>query len=108
MPKYVFIYKEENPVDMSTIPQEEVVKVMEVWGEWLGSMGKKVVDSGDAFKASGKVVSNTGVAEADNKTSGYTIVEAANFDEALELAKGNPGVPEGSKVEVYEAFGLEG
>ena len=79
---------------------------MEMWGEWLGTMGDKVVDQGDAFKSGSKSVSKDGVAEADGLTSGYTIIEADNFDEALEFAKSNPSVADGSKVEVYEAFGL--
>jgi len=106
MPKYIFIYKEDEAFDMSTLPKEEVAKVMEAWGEWLGTMGKKVVDSGDAFKFGGKTVSKDGVKDADNLISGYSIIEAESFDEALEFAQKNPGVADGSKVEVYEAFGL--
>ena len=106
MAKYIFIYREPKVVDMSDIPEEEIAKVMELWGEWLGNMGKHVVDGGDAFKAGGKRVSKDGVADTDNLTSGYTSVEAANFDEALEMAQKNPSVADGSVVEVYEAFGL--
>lgn len=108
MPKYIFIYKEPQAVDMSEIPEEEVAKVMEAWGEWLGTMSNKikVVDGGDAFKFGGKVVGKGGVEDADNLISGYTIIEADSFEDALEFANSNPSVAEGSKVEVYEAFGL--
>ena len=106
MPKYIFIYREPQVVDMSTIPEEEIAKIMEAWGEWLGTMGKKVVDEGDAFKQSGKRVSKDGVKDADNLTSGYTIIEADSFDEALAFAKKHPGLKDGSKIEIYEAFGL--
>ena len=106
MPKYIFLYKEDEPVDVNDIPEEEVAKIMEAWGEWLGTMGKRVVDQGDVFKLGGKSVSRDGVVDADNLTSGYAIIEADSFDEALEFAQKNPGVAEGSKVEVYEAFGL--
>ncbi len=105
MNRYILVYKEKQVTDMSTMPEEEIAKVMEAWGEWLGSMGNAVIDRGDAFKE-GKVIDGDTVTDADGLTSGYTIIEAANFDEALAFAKNNPSVKEGSTVEVYEAFGL--
>lgn len=100
------VYKDENPDAMSDMPKEQVAKVMEAWGEWLGMMGSHVVDPGDAFKAGAKVVDKNGVTDANSKSSGYSIIEADDFDQALEFASSNPGVAEGTKVEVYEAFGL--
>lgn len=106
MSKYIFIYKEDTPVDMSQIPAEETKKVMEAWGEWLGNMGDKVVDPGDAFALHGKVVKQGDVSDADGLSSGYSIIEADSFDEAVALAQENPSVKAGSSVEIYEAFGL--
>ncbi|HET9173734.1 MAG TPA: YciI family protein [Candidatus Saccharimonadales bacterium] len=104
MTKYIFVYKSKN--DWTTLPREQVIKMMEAWGEWLGSMGSAVVDSGQAFKAGGKQVTRTGIAPTDDLLSGYTIVEADDFDTALALAQGSPTLTDGGTVEVYEAFGL--
>ena len=105
MNRYILVYKEKQAYDMSDMPEEEIAKVMEAWGEWLGSMGDSVIDKGDAFKE-GKVLEDGKVTAADGLTSGYTIIEAESFDEALAHAKNNPSAKEGSIVEVYEAFGL--
>ncbi len=106
MSKYIFIYKETSASDVSAMPDEEVKKIMEAWGEWLGTMGDKVVDPGDAFAPQGKLVRKGEVVDTDGLTSGYTIIEADSFDEAVALAQTNPSVQAGSSVEIYEAFGL--
>lgn len=106
MSKYIFIYKENQTTDVADIPEEEVKKVMEAWGEWLGNMGDKVVDPGEAFAPQGKMINQGNITDTDGLTSGYTIVEAASFDEAVALAQKNPSVEAGSSVEIYEAFGL--
>ena len=105
MTKYILVFKEKEVFDASLIPEEQVTKEMEAWGEWVGSMGDSVVDSGDMFTG-GKVIDGSTVTDADGLTSGYTIIEAKDFDEALAHAKNNPAVKQGSVVEVYEAFGL--
>jgi hypothetical protein len=104
MAKYIMVYKSSN--EWTKLPKEEVVKMMEAWGEWLGSMGSAVVDQGQAFKAGGKEVSAKGINDSDDNTSGYSIIEAKDFDEALSLAQGSPTIETGGSVEVYEAFGM--
>jgi hypothetical protein len=107
MPKYIMVYKSNGARSMASIPKEQVTKMMEAFGEWLGSMGPAVVDKGDAFKGGGKSVTAQGVVDADDLLTGYSIVEAKDFDEALGLAQNNPMVMGGGgTVEVYEAFGV--
>ena len=106
MPTYIMVYGADQASDTADLPEEEVTKQMKVWGDWLGSIGPKVKDDGDAFKFGGKVVSQSGVDEADNLLTGYSIIEADNFDEAVAFARECPAVKEGGKVHVYEAFGL--
>lgn len=104
MPKYIFVYKTKN--DWTDLPKEQVINMMSAWGEWIGSMGSAVVDKGEAFRSGGKKVSREGIEAADDMISGYTIVTAKDFDEALGLAQNSPTVAQGGKVEVYEAFGM--
>jgi hypothetical protein len=105
MAKYILIYKNNSPSNMSALPKEQVIKMMEAWGEWLGSMGSSLVDKGEAFQSTGKSITADGVVEADNLLTGYSVVEAKDFDEALGLAQNNPAVlGRGGTVEVYEAF----
>lgn len=107
MAKYIMVYKNNTASNMSTLPKEEVTKMMEAWGEWLGSMGSALVEKGEAFKSPGKSITADGIVEADNLLTGYSVVEAKDFDEALRLAQNNPMVMgRGGSVEVYEAFGV--
>jgi hypothetical protein len=94
-----------QPFDFSVLPENEIQKVSEVWGEWLGSIGGKLVNRGDQFKTGAKVVASDGVHDADNLLSGYSVIEAENIDEALAFANGSPILENGGTVEVYEAFG---
>ena len=99
MPRYVFAYhggrKPETP--------EEGEKEMAKWGEWFAKMGDAVVDGGNPVGPS-KTVTGHGVEDngGPNPLSGYTLVEAANIDDAVELAKGCPILTHGT-VEVAEA-----
>lgn len=107
MAKYIMVYKGNTPNSMDSMPKEQVTKMMEAFGEWLGSMGSAVVDKGDAFKGGGKSITKNGVVAADDLLTGYSIIEAKDFDEALGLAQNNPMVlGGGGTVEVYEAFGI--
>lgn len=106
MAKYIMVYKNDTATDLSTMPKEQVTRMMEMFGEWLGRMGSAVVDKGDAFKFGGKSITPNGVKDADNLLSGYSIIEAKDFDEALGLAQNNPMIMGGmGSIEVYEAFG---
>ena len=106
MPKYILIYKSPQGFDMSALPKEQIAQAMQAWGEWLGSMGPKVIDKGVMFKSAAKSVGQDGTQEATSQLSGYSIIEVANFDEALEAAAGSPIIQNGGRVEIYEAFGL--
>ncbi|HEY8999690.1 MAG TPA: YciI family protein [Candidatus Saccharimonadales bacterium] len=105
MPKYILIYKNNEAEDWSAQPEPEVKRVMEAWGQWVGSMAKR--DAGEAFKFSGKSVSKDGTKDADNLLTGFSVIEAKDFDEALAVAQKAPAVLWGTgSIEVYEAFGF--
>ncbi|MES2630751.1 MAG: hypothetical protein V4611_02245 [Patescibacteria group bacterium] len=91
---------------MSQLPKEQITKAMEAWGEWLGGVGPNLVDKGDMFKPGTKSVDQSGASDSNSGLSGYSIIDVANYDAALEVASGSPVIQNGGKVEVYEAFGL--
>ena len=106
MAKYLMVYKSASVFDITKLPKEQVTQMMQAWGEWVGSVGPAVLDEGNAFNACGKRVQTDMVSAADDHAAGYSIVEASNFDEALQLARTCPVVQRGGSVEVYEAFGV--
>ena len=104
MAKYLFVYHGgENPET-----EEEVAAVLDAWGNWLGSMGAAVIDGGNPVGMSSTVnpdgsVSNNGGA---NPASGYSLIEAADLDDAIAKAKGCPILQSNGSVELAEAFDM--
>ncbi len=106
MTQYIFVYKSNEALDWSSLPKDEVKKVMDAWGTWIGSMGP-ARKGGTAFKFGGTSVTRDGQKKADNLLTGFAIVEAKDFDEALHMAQNAPNVISGQgSIEVYEAFGV--
>ena len=100
MPKYLFVYHGGG------VPEtpEEGQKAMAAWGAWYEGMGAATVDPGAPVGQS-HTVSADGHAEngGANPISGYTIVNAASYEEACGHAAKNPLVMDGSgSVEVAE------
>lgn len=104
MAKYLFVYHGgTNPET-----EEEVAKVMDAWGNWLGSMGAAVIDGGNPVGLSKTVhpdgsVTNDGGA---NPVSGYSLIEATDDDDAVAKAKGCPHLEDGGTIEVAEAMDM--
>ena len=98
MSKFVLVYRGGE------VPPEEQDESMARLGQWIGGLvaSKKQV-GGMPLEPSGKVVSDEGVMEyvdADDSVDGYSVLEVANLDEAVEIAKGAPVVDHGGMVEV--------
>lgn len=85
---------------------EDNEKVMAAWGAWFGNLGDAIVQPGAPLGMS-KTVSGTGVTNdgGANPISGYSVVNAADMDAAVTMAKDCPMVVDGSgSVEVAELF----
>lgn len=102
MPKYVFAYHGGGMPET----EAEQAEHMAAWGAWMGAIGDAFVDQG-APCSTAKTVTRSGVSDGGgaNPLSGYGLVEAADMDAAVEMAKGCPIVTlsDGS-VEVAETF----
>ena len=101
MPKFMYIYHGGKAPESP----EEGAKVMAAWTAWFEGMGASVVDGGNPAGLS-KTVSASGVTEdgGANPVSGYSLVNAADHDAAVEMAKGCPILSDGGTVEVAEAM----
>ena len=96
MKKFVFLYVGFEP------PTDDI---KEAWSNWFTSIGDKIVDSGNPFRA-GREVAPEGTRELslDNRAiTGYSIINAESIDEAEEIAKGCPAI---TSVRVYEAVSM--
>ena len=104
MPKYVLAYHGGGMPET----EEEQAEVMAAWGAWMGSLGNALTDwgnpTGQAKTISGDNVTDGGGA---NPISGYSLLEAADIDAAVEAAKGCPIIEGGGSVEVAEAIEMD-
>ncbi len=104
MPKYVLSYRgnKQMPSD-----EGEVAEIMAAWGAWFGSVGEALVDGGNPFSVATSVASDGSVgAPIPNELTGYSIVNAADLDGAVAIAKGCPVLGAGGIVDVNECVDM--
>ncbi len=104
MAKFLFVYHGGKKPDSKA----EIARVMDAWGQWLGSMGNAVLDGGNPVGQSYTVQSNGSVVDngGANPVSGYSLIEAADRDDAIAKAKGCPILASGGSIELAEAFDM--
>lgn len=104
MAKYLFVYHGGSMPKTDA----EKAKVMDAWGRWMGGMGSALVDGGHPVGMSSTVNSDGSITEhgGANPASGYSLVEAANLQEAHRHAKGCPILANGGTIEVAEAIDM--
>ena len=104
MAKFLFVYhgsgKPESKADHE--------KAMAAWGAWFGAMGKAVINGGNPVGKSWTVKSNGSVVKdgGANPASGYSLIEAIDYDAAAAMAKGCPLLAKGGSVEIAEAIDM--
>lgn len=97
MNKYLFLYRapaEPQQPEQSASP-EEIQEVLKQWMVWKEKFAQHVVDMGDGLKPEGRVLTAEKVTdgpfiEAKEILSGYSIVHAESYDQALEIARACP------------------
>jgi len=104
MAKYLYVYHGGK----SPEGEEAVKEVMDAWGAWFGSLGAAVIDGGNPVGPSVTVQSDGSITDngGANPTSGYSLVEASDIDDAIEKARGCPILRSEGSIEVAEAFDM--
>ena len=103
MTKFILLYK-GPATPMQQISPEQSEQLMQAWGTWMGKVGAALVDQGAPF-AGRTSLRGDGSATNASDLSGYTIVEAADVDEAKSLCDSHPFLSDGTAtfaIEIYE------
>lgn len=101
MANYLVAYKGGG---MAQTPEEQQ-KQMAAWGAWFGALGDAVVDGGNPIGASKSIAADGRISDgAASGLTGYSVIKAANLDEAAAKAKGCPILASGGSIELYETF----
>ena len=108
MKEFVLVFRDSNNPDFKPSP-EQMQEVLSSWMNWMGGIAaqNKLVDRGSRLSVTNaktvkpnNVVTDGPYMEIKEFINGYTIVKAANIDEAVDLAKGCPILTIGGNVEV--------
>lgn len=113
MTKYLFLYRTpEDQSDYQPSP-DEIQAMFAQWNAWKAKFRTNVVDVGDGLKPGGRVWKNGAVSdgpfvEAKEVMGGYSIVQAATYDEAAMVARECPFTfTPGASIEIREMAGYE-
>ncbi len=112
MTKYLFLYRTpESPAEHQPSP-EEMQAMFAQWDAWKKKFKANVVDVGDGLKPGGRVwksgtVTDGPFVETKEVMGGYSIVQAASYDEATGVAQECPitYIP-GATIEIREMAGF--
>ena len=110
MAKFLFIYHAPTtPEDNTPSDPAEMEKVMGDWMAWAGRVGDGMVDFGTPL-AGGTRVGPDGTSPSTREVVGYSLIEAADKEAALALARSHPhlNMPGGCEIEVHEAQAIPG
>ncbi len=108
----------ERPTDFAGISPEEIQRVIGEYSDWRTKLqeegklagGLKLKDEGgrELSLSNGRVrVVDGPYTEAKEVFGGYFLIEAADYDEAVEITKGCPHLKYGSRVELREVDPLD-
>ena len=102
MPKFVLMFHG------GANPEEPSQETMDRWMVWFSELGDAVVDMGSPFAASATIASNGAPSEGSESdpATGYTVIEVANLDDAVDMAKACPGLASGGSVKLYETVSM--
>jgi hypothetical protein len=103
MAKFIIVYKGPATPPEQMAP-EQTQKIMDAWRVWMEKLGSALLDIG-APMAHGRAVVDDGSSAEATELNGYSIIEAASIDEAVQLVSDHPFLSDHSgqfSVEVFE------
>ena len=108
MKEFVLVFRDSNNPEFKPSP-EQMQEGLTSWMNWMGGIAaqNKLVNRGSRLSVSNSktvkpnnVIVDGPYTEIKEFINGYTIVKAANIDEAVEMASGCPILQTGGNVEV--------
>jgi hypothetical protein len=97
MPRYILAFRGGMPTN-----PDEGQKMMADWNAWMDGIGAALVDKGAGFGKSRFLSAPDRETKTGDPLSGYSVVEAPDFDAALDMARANPIFSLGGSIEVAE------
>ena len=86
------------------MPADRIAENRAAWQAWNAALGEEY----GIRTADGKLVSSSGVTEADGVVRGASMVEFDSLDDAVRVAQGAPNLAFGGTVEVLQELERRG
>ena len=108
MAKFIYLFR-NNPESYQSMSPEQMQQTIKKWMEWkdfleknghVNQFGERLDGSGKVVRGKAKTVTDGPYIEVKDFIQGYTIVEAKDLDQAIELAKGCPILERDGTVEI--------
>jgi hypothetical protein len=117
MSQFLYLYRMTEPARQEAMgTPEQAQQSMQRWMTWMQDLDKRghLKDRGQPLERTGKVVrgqqktvTDGPYTEAKDLVGGFTIVEAASIDQAVELSRGCPILDGGGSVEVRPVMKMD-
>ena len=111
MPQYMLLLY-DNPSNWQKLSPEEMQKAIEKYMAWSKkpfiNVGKRLgEDSGRVIQSNGGKprITDGPYSEAKEVLGGFYVIEAAGYDEAVQLTMDHPHLVYGHRVEVRQLYG---
>jgi hypothetical protein len=112
--KYLFLHRSSPGHRSSSEPSQpspaQMQEMYAAWNAWKEKFKDRILDMGAKLKPTGRVTGASGVTdgpfvEGKEVIGGYMIVTAESYEQALEVAKEMPVMPE-ARIEIREMEGF--
>ncbi len=108
MPQYIFLIRED--LSRYPMPQEQLKAIVDAHVKWARELSAKgIFKDGNGIKSDGRLIEMINgdlmvepIRDVREGVGGYYIIEAADLDAAVEIAKGCPTYKDGDMIEVRE------
>jgi hypothetical protein len=110
MKKFLILYKSTASAmeQMSRTSPEQAKAGVEKWMSWAAKAGPAIVDMGSPL-GHGHTVTSNSKAASDDKTGGFSILQAESAQKVAELLNGHPHfMAPGATIEVLEFLPMPG
>jgi hypothetical protein len=116
MSQFLYLYRQDPATRTQAMSPELAQQNMQRWMSWMQELDKQghLKDRGQPLEAAGKVVrgqqktiTDGPYAEAKDLVGGFSIVEARDIDQAVELSRGCPIFVGGGSVEIRPVMKMD-
>lgn len=109
MSEFIYLYRTSEDNRRAAMSAENAQQSMQAWLTWMRGLeanghiknpGNPLATEGRVIRGQAKTVTDGPFVEAKDLVLGYTVIEAKDIDQAVELARGCPMLAGDGSVEV--------